>query len=145
MERRDFLKIAFGVAAGAAAFAASVQAAPLAPRPLTGDGRLPAGPDAHPLSRRAMKSITSSRRKCTGTGTGAGVVATGVGDAATGAIATGAAATGVVTIGAVAIGEPPAITGMSAGVTARRRDPSFNKTKAPRERGFLVCAWNHAQ
>jgi len=48
MERRDFLKIAFGVAAGAAAFAASVQAAPLVPQPITGGGRLPAGPDAHP-------------------------------------------------------------------------------------------------
>ena len=29
MERRDFLKVALGVAAGAAAFAASAQAAPL--------------------------------------------------------------------------------------------------------------------
>jgi hypothetical protein len=48
MERREFLKIALGVTAGAAAFAASVQAAPLAPQPLTGDGRLPAGRDAHP-------------------------------------------------------------------------------------------------
>jgi hypothetical protein len=48
MERRDFLKIAFGVTAGAAAFAASVQAAPLLPQPLTGNERLPAGRDAHP-------------------------------------------------------------------------------------------------
>jgi hypothetical protein len=41
MERRHFLKLAFGFAAGAAAFAASAQAAPLAPHPLTEDGRLP--------------------------------------------------------------------------------------------------------
>src|ERR1700688_1375274 len=43
MERRHFLKLAFGFAAGAAALAASAQAAPLAPHPLTEDGRLPPG------------------------------------------------------------------------------------------------------
>ncbi|WP_050625774.1 twin-arginine translocation signal domain-containing protein [Bradyrhizobium viridifuturi] len=48
MERRDFLKIAFGVAAGAAAFAATAQAAPLAPLLLNQDARAPAGSDAHP-------------------------------------------------------------------------------------------------
>ncbi len=37
MERRHFLKLAFGVAAGAAALAASAQAAPLAPQPLAKD------------------------------------------------------------------------------------------------------------
>ena len=42
MERRHFLKLAFGFAAGAAALAASAQAAPLAPQRLT-DGRLPPG------------------------------------------------------------------------------------------------------
>jgi hypothetical protein len=48
MERRHFLKIAFGFAAGAAALAASAQAAPLAPHPLQ-DGSLPeTHPDAHP-------------------------------------------------------------------------------------------------
>ena len=44
MERRHFLKLAFGFAAGAAALAASAQAAPLAPQPLT-NGRLPPGGD----------------------------------------------------------------------------------------------------
>ncbi|MHC2266015.1 hypothetical protein ACVILJ_001398 [Bradyrhizobium diazoefficiens] len=34
MERRNFLKLAFGAAAGAAAFTAAAQAAPLAPQPL---------------------------------------------------------------------------------------------------------------
>jgi hypothetical protein len=49
MERRHFLKIAFGFAAGAAALAASAQAAPLAPHPLLEDGSLPeTHPDAHP-------------------------------------------------------------------------------------------------
>ncbi|WP_342728519.1 twin-arginine translocation signal domain-containing protein [Bradyrhizobium sp. B097] len=48
MERRDFLKMAFGVAAGVATFAATAQAAPLAPLPLTQDARAPAGNDAHP-------------------------------------------------------------------------------------------------
>ena len=47
MERRDFLKIALGVVAGAAAMAASARAAPLAPQRLAPDG-LPANQDAHP-------------------------------------------------------------------------------------------------
>src|SRR5258708_22537219 len=41
MERRHFLKLTFGFAAGAAALAASAQAAPLAPYPLEDNGRLP--------------------------------------------------------------------------------------------------------
>ena len=48
MERRHFLKIAFGLAAGAAALAASVQAAPLTPHPLIEGGQLPDSPDTHP-------------------------------------------------------------------------------------------------
>ncbi|WP_342713572.1 twin-arginine translocation signal domain-containing protein [Bradyrhizobium sp. B124] len=48
MERRDFLKMAFGVAAGVATFAIAAQAAPLAPLSLRGDAHLPAGNDAHP-------------------------------------------------------------------------------------------------
>jgi hypothetical protein len=42
MERRHFMKLAFGVAAGAAALAASTQAAPLMSHPLAEDERLPA-------------------------------------------------------------------------------------------------------
>ncbi len=48
MERRHLLKLAFGFAAGAAALAARAQAAPSTPQPLTGGGKLPANPDAHP-------------------------------------------------------------------------------------------------
>jgi hypothetical protein len=48
MERRHFLKLAFGVAAGAAALAASAQAVPLAPHPLAEDERLPAKEAARP-------------------------------------------------------------------------------------------------
>jgi hypothetical protein len=48
MERRRFLKLAFGVAAGAAALAASVQAAPLAPHPFAEDERMPTKEAAHP-------------------------------------------------------------------------------------------------
>lgn len=44
MERREFLKIAAGVLAGATAFAASVQAAPLMPKPLDEDAKLPENP-----------------------------------------------------------------------------------------------------
>ena len=48
MERRHFLKLAFGFAAGAAALAASAQAAPLMPQPLAASGPLPSRQDAHP-------------------------------------------------------------------------------------------------
>jgi hypothetical protein len=48
MERRHFLKIAVGVAAGAAALAASAQAAPLMPHPLEGQQLPPGRPDVRP-------------------------------------------------------------------------------------------------
>jgi hypothetical protein len=48
MERRDFLKIASGAVGGAAALAATAQAAPLSPHQLVEDGRLSATQDAHP-------------------------------------------------------------------------------------------------
>jgi hypothetical protein len=49
MERRNFLKLAFGVAAGAAAFTAAAQAAPLAPQPLGDPARGKQGqPEIHP-------------------------------------------------------------------------------------------------
>jgi hypothetical protein len=50
MERRHFLKLAFGAsAAGAAALATSALAAPLAPHPLAGDGRMsPSNENARP-------------------------------------------------------------------------------------------------
>jgi hypothetical protein len=48
MERRHFLKIAIGFTAGAAALAASAQAAPLLPQPSAGNGQLPSGQDVHP-------------------------------------------------------------------------------------------------
>ena len=48
MERRHFLKLALGFAAGGVALAASAQAAPLMPAPLLDDAKLPANPDAQP-------------------------------------------------------------------------------------------------
>ena len=48
MERRHFLKLAVGIAAGTAALAVGAQAAPLSPRPLGGDERPPgANRDIH--------------------------------------------------------------------------------------------------
>ncbi len=41
MERREFLKVAFGVAAGVAALGAGAQAAPLSPQPLGENGGSP--------------------------------------------------------------------------------------------------------
>ena len=53
MERRNFLKLAIGVAAGAATLTAAAQAAPLAPQPLNG----PAGsPGANADIRPAVTS-----------------------------------------------------------------------------------------
>jgi hypothetical protein len=46
MERRHFLKVALGFAAGATVLAATAQAAPLLPQPLTEDGRLPPSKEA---------------------------------------------------------------------------------------------------
>jgi hypothetical protein len=49
MERRHFLKLTFGFAAGAAALAASARAAPLMPHPLAEDGPpSPSNEDARP-------------------------------------------------------------------------------------------------
>jgi hypothetical protein len=49
MERRHFLKLAIGIAAGTAGLAAVAQAAPLSLRPLAADERMtPAGPAVHP-------------------------------------------------------------------------------------------------
>jgi hypothetical protein len=48
MERRHFLKLAFGAAACAAALAGSARAAPLAPHPFAEDERLPAREAARP-------------------------------------------------------------------------------------------------
>ena len=49
MERRHFLKLAVGFAAAAGALAASAQAAPISPNPLSESGPLPAANEnAHP-------------------------------------------------------------------------------------------------
>jgi hypothetical protein len=48
MERRDFLKLAVGFAAGAATLAASAQAAPLVPQPLSQNGLPSTNEDIHP-------------------------------------------------------------------------------------------------
>ena len=48
MERRHFLKLAFGFAAGGMTLAVTAQAAPLMPLPLSPGGPVPANPDAHP-------------------------------------------------------------------------------------------------
>ena len=53
MERRDFLKFAFGVAAGAVALTAAAQAAPLAPRPIDSSAVIPS---THPEIRPAVTS-----------------------------------------------------------------------------------------
>lgn len=48
MERRHFLKLAFGFVAGGAALAASAQAAPLMPQPLAKDAGLPSDQEPEP-------------------------------------------------------------------------------------------------
>jgi hypothetical protein len=53
MERRHFLKLAAGFAAGAAALATSAQAAPLAPHLLAKDEQLP------PANENARPAVTS--------------------------------------------------------------------------------------
>ena len=123
MERRHFLKLAFGFVAGGAALAASAQAAPLMPAPLVEDGKLPANPDAQPavtsgdeVDRLTPEEVRWGRAEggavvAAGVaGVGAGGAAGGVGAAAgTGAGIAAAAATGAavaVTGAAVITGEP---------------------------------------
>jgi hypothetical protein len=121
MERRHFLKLALGFAAGAATLAASAQAAPLMPHPLEEDGRLPpSNEDPHPavttgnevehLKPEEVRGDTdmggargaggiAAGDAVTGAGAaviGAGVVAIGAGVVGTGAAAIGAAVTGEV-------------------------------------------------
>ncbi len=59
MERRHFIKVAFGFAAGAAVLAAGAQAAPLLPQPLAGDGRLP---PANEGARPAVVTADEAKR-----------------------------------------------------------------------------------
>ena len=115
MERRHFLKLAFGFAAGAAALAASAQAAPLAPHPLIEDGApLPANPDAHPavtsadeVDRLKPEEVRWGRHRrwhrrhwgCGAGVIGAGVAAIGAGIAGTAAAGDGAAALGAAVTG----------------------------------------------
>lgn len=53
MERRHFLKLAVGIATGAAALAAAAQAAPLSPQPLGGNERL------SPENRNVQSAVTT--------------------------------------------------------------------------------------
>lgn len=59
MERRHFIKLAFGFAAGAAVLAASAQAAPLLPQPIAEGGRLP---PAHEDVRPAVTTADEASR-----------------------------------------------------------------------------------
>lgn len=71
MERREFLKVAFGFAAGAAALAASAQAAPLMlpPDGLNGKGlphdlgAKPALADQHDLEEARLEEVRWGRRR----------------------------------------------------------------------------------
>jgi hypothetical protein len=77
MERRHFLKLAFGFAASGVALAASAQAAPLTPQPLIPDGQLPTNQDAHPavttgeeVDRLKPEEVRWGRRRRRGWGRG---------------------------------------------------------------------------
>ncbi|RTE92136.1 twin-arginine translocation signal domain-containing protein [Bradyrhizobium sp. LVM 105] len=59
MERRNFLKLALGVTAGAAVFAATAQAAPLSPLPVADPARTPEGsPDAAVTTSEEAEKLT---------------------------------------------------------------------------------------
>ena len=111
MERRHFLKLAFGYVAGAAALAASAKAAPL-PNP-----RLP----------RKTTSIISSPKRCAGdTGTGAGMGITAAGTVAitgvgAGVIGAGVAADTMAGAGVIGVGIAAAGTAAAIGVAATGR------------------------
>ena len=132
MERRHFLKLAFGLAAGAAALAASAQAAPL-DAAAAGTASFPITPMPIPPSRRATKSNACSRRKFAGAGIVAGAIAaTGAGTAA--AIGVGVAGTGA---GAAGTGAGIAAAGTVAGaaVTGKRASEFRRANCKPTEEG----------
>src|SRR3954468_2822372 len=74
MERRHFLKVAFGFAAGAAALAASARAAPLSLHPLVPDEPLPSDKDVHPAvtSEAEVEQLTPEQVRGHGHGHGRG-------------------------------------------------------------------------
>ena len=136
MERRHFLKLAFGFAAGGIALAASAQAAPLMPAPLADEPNCPSIPMPNPPSRRARRSIASRRRKCAGAAAviAAGAAGTGVGAAAVGVAGIGAGIAAVV--GAAATGVVVATTGKSPpGLFGENK-------KSPARAGLLSCFGN---
>jgi hypothetical protein len=68
MERRNFLKLAFGLAAGGAAtLAASAQAAPLLLQSLPNSGRLAGNEDAHPAVTTRRNRSDRTARSAVGT------------------------------------------------------------------------------
>jgi hypothetical protein len=114
MERRHFLKLAFGFVAGGVALAASAQAAPLMPAPLADDAKLPDNKDAQPavtsgdeVDRLTPEEVRWGRGRGRGWGRrhwgwrrrGGAVAATGaVAGTGAGVAVAGAAATGVVVV-----------------------------------------------
>ena len=121
MERRHFLKLAFGFAAGGIALAASAQAAPLMPAPLADDAKLPVNPDAQPAvtsgeeaDRLTPEEVRWGRGRHRGWGRRHwGSCRHGVGAAAAGAAGIGAgiaAVAGAAATGAVVTGEDSAVT-----------------------------------
>ena len=156
MERRDFLKIALGVVAGAAAMAASARAAPLYRK------RWPRMAGCPPIrmlilpSRRAMKWIASSRKKCAGATAiiAAGVIVTGAGAAAV--IGAGAVVIWGLAPQALGLASPPPLVPpplLASPLLVGRRDglipqalstQAFNTStkKAPHEAGLFIRSGN---
>jgi hypothetical protein len=121
MERRHFLKLAFGFVAGAAALAASARAAPLMPHPLAEDGPLsPSNEDARPAVTNGDDVEHLKPEEVRGHGGGHGradIGAGGGGDIGAGDAATGAGGD-VIGVGAVAVtGAGAAVIGAGAVVT----------------------------
>ena len=139
MERRHFLKLAFGFAAGGIALAASAQAAPLMPAPLADDAKLPVNPDAQPavtsgeeVDRLTPEEVRWGRGRHRGWGRRRwggrrGAAAVGVAGIGAGiAAVVGAAATGVVV--ATTGKSPPGLFG--------------ENKKSPARAGLLSCIGN---
>ena len=143
MERRHFLKLAFGFAAGGVALAASAKAAPLMPAPLAATPNSLPMKTLNPPSHQAMRSTASRPKKCAGA-VAAAVIAAGAAGAGGRRRWGGAAAVGVAGIGAgVAAVVGAAATGVVVVTTGKSSSEIASRNKkSPARAGLLSCIGN---
>ena len=143
MERRHFLKLAFGFAAGGIALAASAQAAPLMPAPLADDAKLPPGPDAQPAvtSGEEVDRLTPEEVDGAAAVIAAGAEGVGAGVAGMG-LAPPPFASPVLGLASPPSLAPPLLAPSSLLLVSRRQRSLTKNKKSPARAGLLSCFGN---